>query len=90
MLPLHKTADGADTRFARSRTAISEAPLETWLGVLSCGAYTKAGNDPAWPVVKLDNMWNQETDHDYDDSCNYDDDSNSNPGNDDTVTNPAS
>ena len=62
-LILHKKADGADTRFAQSRTPMSEAPLETWLGVLECGAYKQADNDLAWAFVKLEDMWSQEIEH---------------------------
>ena len=92
-LILHKKADGADTRFAQSRTPMSEAPLETWLGVLECGAYKQADNDPAWAFVKLDDMWSQEIEHDdsSDDSDDYNDDynsSDSDDGNDDTATYP--
>ena len=55
-LILHKKADGADTKFALSRAPMSEAPLETWLGVLECVAYKKADNDPPWALVRLDDM----------------------------------
>jgi hypothetical protein len=91
-LILHKKADGADTRFAQSRTPMSEAPSETWLGVLACGAYKKAENDPAWAFVKLDDMRNQEVEHNHDDSSDesddYDADYNSDPD-DDTAADPA-
>ena len=92
-LILHKKADGADTRFAQSRTPMSEAPSETWLGVLACGAYKKAENDPAWAFVKLDDMRrNQEVEHDHDDSSDdsddYDADYKSDPD-DDTAADPA-
>ena len=93
-LILHKKADGADTRFAQSRTPVSEAPLETWLSVLECGAYKQADNDPAWAFVKLDDMWSQEIEHDdnSDDNNDYDDEynsSDSDDGNDDAAAYPA-
>jgi hypothetical protein len=65
-LILHKKADGADTKFAQSRNPMSDAPLETWLGVLECGAYKK--NDPPWAFVRLDDTRNQEIEHDHDNS----------------------
>ena len=99
-LILHKKVDGADTRFAQSRTPMSEAPLETWLDVLECCACKKADNDPVWAFVKLDDMWSQEIEHDEhndnsdnsDNSDDYDDEytsSDSDDGNDDAAAYPA-